>query len=135
MTDVIRHGEADLTPLRGLNILLIDDCEDNQFLFKRLLVRKGATVSLASDGREGLEQISSADFDSVLLDIQMPVMDGFETMEALNKLGYRTPVIALTGYNRESEKENILLAGFSSIVSKPLDATQLVKTILESITQ
>ena len=120
-------------PLNGLHLLLVDDCEDNQFLFKRLLTRKGALVSVANDGIEGLELINKLSFDSVLLDIQMPVMDGFQTMEHLKARQYKAPVIALTGCNHPSEKESILQAGFASIVSKPVEATVLVETILDVV--
>ncbi len=68
-------------PLEGLNILVVDDSADNQFLFERLLVRRGAKVALAGNGLEGLQMALEGNFEIVLMDIQMPVMDGYAAME------------------------------------------------------
>ncbi|MBC7753231.1 MAG: response regulator, partial [Moraxellaceae bacterium] len=76
-----------LSNLSGLSILVVDDCEDNQFLLSHLLKRKGAMISTASNGQEAVEKALTEKFDVILMDIQMPYMDGFEAQKQIKAAG------------------------------------------------
>ncbi|RYZ51040.1 MAG: hybrid sensor histidine kinase/response regulator, partial [Proteobacteria bacterium] len=89
----------DKKPLTGLKILLVEDSPDNQLLISRILKREGVqSVQTASDGLEGVEMAERGDFDLVLMDVQMPRMDGFEAVGVLRKKGFKTSIIALTAH-------------------------------------
>lgn len=117
--------------LRGRRILVADDGEDNRRLFAHHLRRAGATVELACDGREALELVmgatkASGPFDLVLLDIQMPNMDGREVASALRQLGYTGRMAAITADAMVGAREEGLDAGFDDYITKPITGTLLV---------
>ena len=120
--------------LDGLQILVIDDCPDNQFLFSRLLTRRGAIVTLASDGQAGVDLALSKKFDFVMMDIQMPIMDGYAAMEHLKTVGYAVPVVAVTASSHVEEKIKIMSSGFSNQVTKPVNIENLIE-IIQNLTQ
>lgn len=117
--------------LLGLKILIVDDCEDNQFLFSHFLKRKGALVFTSFDGHEGVEKALSEHFDIILMDIQMPVMDGYAALTRLRALGVRVPVLAVTATTSIEEQQRINEAGFAGYISKPLDKELFFQTIFE----
>ena len=121
-------------PLSGMKILLVEDSPDNQFLIHRLLTRMGAAVSIASNGRLGVEAATAEvdyPFDVVLMDIQMPIMDGYQAICELKKLNYQAPVIALTAHAMAEERQKTTRAGFASHVTKPIDRDELIRAIRE----
>ena len=127
-----RSGIATVTgelPLQNLRILLVEDSVDNQFLIKRLLVRHGANVTIADNGQIGFSKAISSEFDVVLMDIQMPVMDGYTAMKKLALAEYKKPVIALTAHAMEDERRKTSAAGFSAHVTKPVEVKSLIATI------
>lgn len=117
--------------LAGLKILIADDCEENQFLFSHLLKRKGAVISTSSDGQEAVEKALAEKFDIILMDIQMPFLNGYQALEKLKNSGMHVPILAVTASSQRDEKNKILEAGFAGYVAKPLDKELLIKTILE----
>ncbi len=119
--------------LAGLKLLVVDDCEENQFLFTHLLSRKGANVQIAGNGEEALTLVRNGSYDLILMDIQMPVMDGFSALANLKEMGSFTPVIAITAESLPAQIKKILDAGFSSVVTKPLDKDYLLQVIQETI--
>ena len=119
--------------LSDIRILVADDCEENQFLFTHLLNRKGAKVQIASNGAEALELARRENFDVILMDIQMPVMDGFTALLELQARGQQTPVIAITADSLPAQKQKILDAGFSNVVTKPIDRNFLIQAMLEAL--
>jgi len=116
-------------PLQGLRVLLVDDSPDNRLLVSRFLRTDGADVATANNGREGLLALRGSPFDVVLMDIQMPVMDGFDAMRELADSGFSRPVIALTAHAMKGDRERCLEAGFSDYVVKPVNRSQLSETI------
>lgn len=107
--------------LQGLRVLLVEDSPDNQLLVKRKLENMNAVVTTASNGKEGLLSAGSSEFDVILMDIQMPEMDGLEATAILRKRGWLRPVIALSAYATLEERERCLSHGFTDHVCKPID--------------
>ena len=127
------HANAPATRLDGLKILVVDDSIDNQALVSRILRQSGAEPVMAADGESALRHVESGGLALVLMDIQMPGKDGYETTRELRTSGHRLPVIALTAYARPQEKELCLEAGCDAHLTKPIDRSELLRTISELI--
>lgn len=126
--------------LSGLRILYADDGADNQKLTRVLLERAGATVHTVSNGSEAVEaalgaQASGAPFDAVLMDMQMPVMDGYEATNTLRTRGFRGPVIAFTAHAMASDRARCLAAGCDEYITKPIDRTALIEALRSTVDQ
>lgn len=115
--------------LQGLRILVVEDTEDSFFLVKRHLDSRGAAVERASNGKEGIEKAFSGNPDIVLMDIQMPVLDGYEATMELRRGGFAKPIIALTAHAMKKEREKSLEAGCDAHLTKPLNPSELVGTV------
>jgi PAS domain S-box-containing protein len=115
--------------LSGLKILVVDDTPDNQFLVKKILQQLGAEIELASDGSEGVALALEKPFNIVLMDIQMPQMNGFEALAELRAQRFDKPIIALTAHAYSDEREKCLKAGFREHVSKPISRSDLVDKV------
>jgi two-component system sensor histidine kinase/response regulator len=114
-------------------VLLVEDNAVNQTLAFRLLEKRGYSVIVAANGREAVEAFENNQFDVVLMDIQMPVMDGFEVAAAIRakeKLtGGHVPIIAMTAHALKSDQERCISAGMDAYVSKPIRTRELFSTI------
>ncbi|RYZ54060.1 MAG: response regulator, partial [Proteobacteria bacterium] len=120
----------DKKPLTGLKILLVEDSPDNQLLISRILKREGVqSVQTASDGLEGVEMAERGDFDLVLMDVQMPRMDGFEAVGVLRKKGFKTSIIALTAHAMKGYRDECIAAGFDDYLMKPINRDALLNVI------
>ncbi|HTV54855.1 MAG TPA: response regulator, partial [Terriglobia bacterium] len=117
------------TPSVALNILLAEDNAVNQKLAQRLLEKAGHSVMLARNGREALELLGSHSFDVILMDVQMPEMDGFEATAAIRekeaKTGGHIPIIAMTAHAMKGDEERCLQGGMDAYVPKPIQRKQL----------
>jgi PAS domain S-box-containing protein len=127
----IQHPSRE--PRKGFRILLAEDNRVNQLLAVRLLEKRGHHVQVAGDGREALEKLKTADFDLVLMDVQMPLMGGFEATAAVRELekgaGKHIPIIALTARAMKGDRERCLAAGMDGYVGKPIRAEELFEQI------
>ena len=103
---------APLSPLSGIKVLLADDSIDNQVLVNMMLKIAGATVEVADNGKEAIEKANRNHYDVLLMDLQMPVMDGYEATAELRKTGYRGKIVALTAHALSEERERCLQSGF-----------------------
>jgi CheY-like chemotaxis protein len=122
-------------PARPLAILLAEDGPVNQLLVKRLLEKAGHTVTVVETGAQAVEALARTHYDVVLMDIQMPEMDGFEATEAI-RVGEgngqrRVPVIALTAHAMEGDRERCLAAGMDGYLSKPIRSDVLFASLAE----
>lgn len=119
--------------LDGKRILLVDDAVDNQVLISRFLRLDGADVVVSGSGEDALAKIESdtSSFDLVLMDIQMPGMDGYAATAHLRSEGYEFPIIAFTAHALQSERDRCLNAGFDDHVTKPVKRATLVEKIRE----
>jgi signal transduction histidine kinase/ActR/RegA family two-component response regulator len=112
-------------------VLVAEDVPINRKLFELLLARAGVDVALASDGREAMRTVQNAEregqaFDAVLMDMQMPVMDGYEATAQLRAVGCRTPIIALTAHSMAGDVDKCLRAGCTAYLAKPVSYDSLV---------
>lgn len=111
------------------HILVVDDARDNRILLERMLSLAGAFVDLAPSGPEALRMAAERVYDAVLMDIQMPEMDGIRTTESLRQDGYTKPVIALTAHAMPADRERCLSSGFDAFVVKPVRRDFLLATL------
>ena len=114
--------------LDGIKILVAEDSKDNQYLVN-LLAKAGAEVELVDNGEAAIEKMHHERFDVVLMDLQMPVKDGYEAAAQLRDEGYKEPIIALTAYARSEEREFCLSHGFSDHIGKPINRNTLLNSI------
>jgi PAS domain S-box-containing protein len=117
-------------PRLDARILLVEDVPENQKLIRLQLSRAGASVDLAENGVVALEKCAVGSYDLILLDIQMPIMDGFQTLKLLREAEVDVPVIALTAKAMRGDRERCLAAGFAAYLSKPVTLEDLVVTAL-----
>lgn len=115
--------------LEGHRILVVEDSKDNQDLMEILLLRKGAIVEFASNGLEGYQKAINGNHDIVLMDIQMPIQDGYVTVQQLKAQNYAKPIIALTAHAMAEEREKCLQVGCVDFLSKPINQGQLIEKI------
>jgi signal transduction histidine kinase len=126
------------------HILLVEDGPDNQRLISYVLRRAGARVSIAEDGQRAVDMVLGAhfgrrqgdvdeSFDLVLMDLQMPVMDGYEATRTLRQQGFRGPIIALTAHAMPTESQRCLEAGCDGFATKPIDREQLISLIRQHL--
>ena len=115
--------------LAGVRVVLAEDCVDNQRLIQYHLTRAGAEVRVVGDGLAAVECVMSAKADVVLMDMQMPVMDGYEATRRLREAGYSGPIVALTANDTDEDRARSLSAGCDELASKPLRVPELVSLI------
>jgi signal transduction histidine kinase len=115
--------------LRGLKVLLVEDSLDNQMLITTYLSKEGAQVKSASDGVKGIELALAENFDLLLMDIQMPILDGHKATRKLRKLKYSKPIIALTAHAMKEERIKCFESGFTEFLTKPIQKNRLIETL------
>jgi CheY-like chemotaxis protein len=116
-----------------LRVLLAEDNAVNQKIASRLVEKQGHHVTLVHNGREALAALDRERFDVVLMDVQMPEMDGFETTAAIRvrerDTGKRLPIIAMTAHAMQGDRERCLAAGMDSYIAKPIRARELIELL------
>jgi PAS domain S-box-containing protein len=127
---ITRYSLQDaVNPVRTLRVLLAEDNAVNQRLASRMLEKRGHHVTLARNGREAADTVQKSTFDLVLMDVQMPEMDGFEATAAIREWerlkGRRVPIIALTAHAMKGDKERCLAEGMDGYLTKPIVAIEL----------
>jgi CheY-like chemotaxis protein len=131
-----KEAEA-LKHIRGAYVLLVEDNEINQQVAKEILEGVGLNVTLANDGQEAVNAVKESNYDAVLMDIQMPVMDGYTATKAIrkweggmrNKGEAQIPIIAMTAHAMAGDEDKSLKAGMNGHVAKPIDPDQLFSTL------
>jgi CheY-like chemotaxis protein/HPt (histidine-containing phosphotransfer) domain-containing protein len=126
-------GPRETPKLRG-RILLVDDGDMNRKLVGLVLRRVGVEVIDAENGKIGVEKATREPFDLILMDMQMPVMDGYTAARCLRQQGLTTPIIALTAHAMKGDEENCRAAGCSGYLAKPIDIDRLVNVVRETLT-
>jgi CheY-like chemotaxis protein len=131
-----RHDETFKT-IKGARVLVVEDNEINQQVAQEILQGAGVVVSIASNGREAVDAVKEEDYDAVLMDIQMPVLDGYAATKEIRKwevvIGNRgeapIPIIAMTAHAMAGDREKSLESGMNDHVSKPIDPQMLLRTL------
>ena len=114
-------------------VLVAEDEEGSQILAEKILKRFGLEVVIAENGKEAIEKALRESYDLILMDIQMPVLDGYEAVRKLRREGITTPIIALTAYAMPGDKEKCLAAGCDAYISKPFELKELRKVLTSQI--
>ena len=122
---------GDVENLEGMSakVLLVEDNKVNQTVARKLLEKQGCKVTIANHGVEALDALQSAAFDLILMDCQMPIMDGFEATRKIRQSGNDIPIIALTANAQLSDRDACLEAGMNDFLSKPFDPRRLYELI------
>ena len=115
--------------LRDRSILVVDDSPDNRTIVGLFLESAGARVTEATNGREGVAAATAGSFDLVLMDIQMPTMDGYQALQTLRALAYGRPIVALTAHAFKEERDRCLSVGFADYITKPVNRPHLIETL------
>ena len=133
--------ESDTSPqaaraLEGRHVLLVEDSPDQSRLYLRYLQRAGAEVTLECYGQSAVETVEGSphSFDVVVMDLEMPGIDGIEATRQLRELGFEGAVIAVTAHGSEEKKQSWFQAGCSAFLEKPLNEQLLVSTIGQHLT-
>ena len=128
-----RSKRRQVTKLPASRILLVEDGKSNRELISLVLQQAGAEVVCAENGKVGVETASRNRFDLILMDMQMPVMDGYTAARRLREQGCGIPIIALTAHAMRGDREQCIAAGCSGYLSKPLDIDVLLQTVAEAL--
>ncbi|MGX1930556.1 response regulator [Flagellimonas sp. 2504JD4-2] len=116
--------------IKGKRILIVDDDMRNIYALETVLEAEKAQVTVATNGAEAVEEVKTGEFDAVLMDIMMPVMDGYEATEKIRAMGHKKlPIIALTAKAMKGDREKCLEAGVNDYMSKPLDVEKLLSLL------
>lgn len=119
----------------GKNILVVDDNRINQVVTSKILNNLKANCTIASDGREAVDTVKKQDFDLILMDINMPVLDGFEATKEIRTLGYDLPIIALTAVEADDVRLKSVESGMNGYIIKPYDIADFKRTIAINLIQ
>ncbi len=128
----------DRIPLRGTSlmrdkenykILVAEDNEANQTLIKRILEKEGFVVEIVSNGQEVIEVLEGEQYELILMDMQMPMMDGYETTRVLRGKGNEVPIVALTAHTMRGDEEKTLEAGCNGYLGKPVKRDELLRIV------
>jgi len=129
------HESDDVKMIAGARILLVEDNEINQQVAKEILEMANLVVEIAEDGKKSIEMINKSKYDAVLMDIQMPVMDGYEATKEIrkNKIFAGLPIIAMTANVMAGDIEKAISAGMDDHVGKPINPNQLFEALIKWI--
>ncbi len=126
--------------LEGIHVLYAEDGRDNQALLSAYLRKAGAQVSIADNGHVAMERALAAaaagcPFDVVLMDMQMPELDGYDATASLRARGYDRPIVALTAHAMATDRARCLAAGCDEFLTKPVQRVALIDTVLHVVTR
>ena len=142
-TQTQAYSPAEAGPARRLKILLVEDNPVNQTVAVKMLEKMGHTLTVASNGQEGLDLFDKEKFDLILMDVQMPVMGGLEATQAIRAREARrtwaaggqwrsTPIVAMTAHAMQGDRDRCLAAGMDDYIAKPIKPAEL-RTVIERI--
>ncbi|HPS20968.1 MAG TPA: response regulator [Candidatus Omnitrophota bacterium] len=120
--------------LKDIKVLVVEDDESNQYLMELILGEFGFSFEIAANGQEAVEKVRKGKFDVVLMDLRMPVMDGYEATRVIRKeLHNDLPIIAVTAHAMDWVEEECQGAGMNGYLTKPFDAEKLKSEILRFV--
>ena len=113
----------------NLNVLIVEDSLDNQAIIQWMLESTGAKLSMVENGLEGVKRALSEKYDIILMDVQMPTMDGYQATQKLREGGYKKPIIAITAHATRQERDKCFSIGFDDFLTKPINKLALLHVI------
>ena len=131
--DIINEINVDLTTSQIFNILVVEDNKINQIVTKRIIEKNNCSCFIVDDGFKAIEILDKEVFDVILMDINMPLMNGFETTRKIRLKGVKTPIIALTAFAKDEITEEAISAGMNDIIIKPFEPRLLFQVINDQI--
>lgn len=129
LQEATQKGSTDLPSLSGLSILIAEDNQVNRDLLTRFLREHGAATDIAMNGNEAVGKAQSGNYDIILMDLQMPLLDGYQATRILRQSGFTKPIIAVTAHAMNEERQKCLESGCSDFLTKPLNISRLVQTV------
>lgn len=131
--EIIKNIKVDLSSSQIFRILVVEDNKINQIVTKKIIEKNNCSCSIVDDGFKAIELLSQEKFDIILMDINMPLMNGFETTRKIRLQGIETPIIALTAFAKDEIIEEAIAAGMNDIMVKPFESLKLFKVINNQI--
>lgn len=133
-----RHQVSSAVPQLPASFLIVEDGADNRRLLEHMLFKAGASSESVENGQEGVDRALSAlqegnPFDVILMDMQMPVMDGLQATRLLRKANYQGAIVAITAHAMDGDRQRFIEAGCDDYIAKPIDRGQLMQTILQFV--
>ncbi|MFV8325811.1 response regulator [Flavobacterium sp. ZS1P14] len=133
--EIINSIPVDLSSNKQLKVLVVEDNRINQIVTEKILKKNNYTCTVIDDGYQAIKILEEEHFDIILMDINMPLINGFETSRRIRFKGIETPIIALTAFDKEEITEEAISAGIDDIIVKPFDSAKLFKIINVLITK
>lgn len=131
--DIINNIEVDLSTSTLYNILVVEDNKINQVVTKKIIQSSNMDCTIVDDGYAALVALERESFDLILMDINMPLINGFETTRKIREKGIKIPVIALTAFDKDEVAEEAISAGMNDIMVKPFEPSKLFQVISNQI--
>ena len=126
---IINEIQVDLTSNQMFKVLVVEDNLINQLVTRKIIEKNNYSCTVVDDGYAALEILDIEDFDVVLMDINMPMMNGFETTRKIRLKGIKTPIVALTAFDKDEITDEAISAGINDIIIKPFESVKLFKII------
>jgi CheY-like chemotaxis protein/two-component sensor histidine kinase len=126
---IINEIQVDLTSNQVFRVLVVEDNRINQLVTKKIIEKNNYSCTVVDDGFAALEILDTESFDVVLMDINMPMMNGFETTRKIRLKGIKTPIVALTAFDKDEITDEAISAGINDIIIKPFESVKLFKII------
>ncbi|HHB92273.1 MAG TPA: response regulator [Thioploca sp.] len=133
ISQTLEEPVDNIIKVKEVKILLVEDSLINQQLAKKILESKGITVMVANNGKEAVDMVSKADFDAILMDIQMPEMDGYEATRLIRQQYTILPIIAMTANVMSDDRDKCLKANMNDYLAKPIDIKKLFRVLAKWI--
>ncbi|HJY11809.1 MAG TPA: response regulator, partial [Flavobacterium sp.] len=127
--NIINEIEVDLTSNEVYKILIVEDNLINQLVTKKIIEKNNYICKVVDDGFAALDSVEKEDFDLILMDINMPLMNGFETTKRIRLKGVTTPIVALTAFDKDEITDEAISSGINDIIVKPFEPIKLFKII------
>ncbi len=131
--EIINNIEVDLSTNHLYRILVVEDNKINQVVTKKILQNNNFVCKVVEDGYTAIDLLETEKYDLILMDINMPVINGFETTKLIRKKGYTIPIVALTAFDKQEISEQALSCGMNDVIIKPFDSARLIMIINNSI--
>ncbi len=130
-----QNGESISIGTTNFNILIVDDNKINQIVTQNILKKKGYTCNLANNGMNAIDMVKTENFDLILMDINMPEMNGLDATTVIRTFNTHIPIIALTAVEEGEIRDQALSVGMNDVIIKPYDTQQFFQTIMKNISK